>query len=88
VTHTGALAGEDDVARAHSLPIAALHGWKALKPCSKRLPLVRRVPIRTVGIRPPRVAVVTTDGPAVHHGGRPPSFHSRRRDRAAEATRP
>jgi acyl-CoA synthetase (NDP forming) len=59
VTHTGALAGEDDVASAF-LADCGIARVESLEALLEALPLVRRVPIRTVGIRPPRVAVVTT----------------------------
>jgi len=59
VTHTGALAGEDDVASAF-LADCGIARVESLEALLEGLPLVRRVPIRAVGTRPPRVAVVTT----------------------------
>jgi acyl-CoA synthetase (NDP forming) len=59
VTHTGALAGEDDVASAF-LADCGIARVESLEALLEALPLVRRVPIRPVGTRPPRVAVVTT----------------------------
>src|SRR6185437_8562225 len=55
VTHTGALAGEDDVASAFlaDCGIARVESLEAM-------PLVRRTPIRPAGARPPRCAVLTT----------------------------
>jgi acyl-CoA synthetase (NDP forming) len=59
ITHTGALAGEDDVADAffRDCGIARVHTLDGL---IEGLPLVARVPIRGRG--KPRVAVVTTTG--------------------------
>ena len=59
MTHTGALAGEDDVADAffRDCGIARVHTLDGLL---EGMPLVGRVPIRNAG--PPRVAVVTTTG--------------------------
>ena len=59
ITHTGALAGEDDVADAflRDCGIARVHTLDGL---IEGLPLVARVPIRTG--RKPRVAVITTTG--------------------------
>jgi acyl-CoA synthetase (NDP forming) len=59
ITHTGALAGEDDVAAAffRDCGIARVHTLDGL---IEGLPLVARVPIRGRGS--PRVAVVTTTG--------------------------
>ena len=59
ITHTGALAGEDDVADAffRDCGIARVHTLDGL---IEGLPLVSRVPIRTRG--KPRVAVITTTG--------------------------
>jgi acyl-CoA synthetase (NDP forming) len=59
VTHTGALAGEDDVASAF-LADCGIARVESLEGLLEALPLVRRTPIRPVGARPPRVAVVTT----------------------------
>ena len=59
VTPTGALAGEDDVASAF-LADCGIARVESLEALLEGLPLVRRVPIRAVGTRPPRVAVVTT----------------------------
>ena len=59
MTHTGALAGEDDVADAffRDCGIARVHTLDGLL---EGMPLVGRVPIRNAG--PPRVGVVTTTG--------------------------
>ena len=59
VTHTGALAGEDDVANAFlaDLGIARVETFEAL---IEGLPLLMRVPARQRDARPPAVAVVTT----------------------------
>lgn len=59
VSHTGALAGEDDVADAFlaDCGIARVETFEAL---IEGLPLVARVPARLRGARPPAVAVVTT----------------------------
>jgi acetate---CoA ligase (ADP-forming) len=59
VTHTGALAGEDDVASAF-LADCGIARVESLEALLEALPLVRRTPIRPVGARPPRVAVLTT----------------------------
>ena len=59
VTHTGALAGEDDVASAF-LADCGIARVESLEALIEALPLVRRTPIRPVGARPPRVAVLTT----------------------------
>jgi acyl-CoA synthetase (NDP forming) len=59
VTHTGALAGEDDVASAF-LADCGIARVESLEALIEALPLVRRTPIRPVGTRPPRVAVLTT----------------------------
>jgi acetate---CoA ligase (ADP-forming) len=59
VTHTGALAGEDDVASAF-LADCGIARVESLEALLEALPLVRRTAIRPVGTRPPRVAVVTT----------------------------
>jgi acyl-CoA synthetase (NDP forming) len=59
VTHTGALAGEDDVASAF-LADCGIARVESLEALIEALPLVRRTPIRSVGARPPRVAVLTT----------------------------
>src|SRR3954447_6419508 len=59
VTHTGALAGEDDVASAF-LADCGIARVESLEALIEALPLVRRPPIRSVGARPPRVAVLTT----------------------------
>jgi acyl-CoA synthetase (NDP forming) len=59
VTHTGALAGEDDVASAF-LADCGIARVESLEALIEALPLVRRTPIRGVGARPPRVAVLTT----------------------------
>jgi acyl-CoA synthetase (NDP forming) len=58
-THTGALAGEDDVANAFlaACGIARVETFEAL---IEGLPLVARVPARVRDARPPTVAVVTT----------------------------
>jgi len=59
VSHTGALAGEDDVAEAFlaDCGIARVETFEAL---IEGLPLVARVPARPRGARPAAVAVVTT----------------------------
>jgi acyl-CoA synthetase (NDP forming) len=59
VSHTGARAGEDDVADAFlaDCGIARVETFEAL---IEGLPLVARVPARLRGARPPAVAVVTT----------------------------
>ena len=59
VTHTGALAGEDDVASAF-LADCGIARVESLEALIEALPLVRRTPIRPVGARPPQVAVLTT----------------------------
>src|SRR5438270_8804761 len=59
VTHTGALAGEDDVASAF-LADCGIARVESLDALIEALPLMRRTPIRTVGARPPQVAVLTT----------------------------
>jgi acyl-CoA synthetase (NDP forming) len=59
VTHTGALAGEDDVAGAF-LADCGIARVESLEALLEALPLARRTPIRAVGASPPRVAVVTT----------------------------
>ena len=58
-THTGALAGEDDVASAFlaDCGIARVETFEAL---IESLPLMRRVPMRRSGVRAPQAAVVTT----------------------------
>jgi acyl-CoA synthetase (NDP forming) len=58
-THTGALAGEDDVAEAFlaDCGIARVETFEAL---IEGLPLLARVPARPRHLRPPSVAVVTT----------------------------
>jgi acyl-CoA synthetase (NDP forming) len=59
VTHTGALAGEDDVASAF-LADCGIARVDSLEGLLEAMPLVRRTPIRPVDTRPPRVAVLTT----------------------------
>jgi acetate---CoA ligase (ADP-forming) len=61
VSHTGTLAGEDDVAGAFlaDCGIARVETFEAL---IEGLPLVARVPARAPGARPAAVAVVTTTG--------------------------
>ena len=59
VTHTGALAGEDDVASAF-LADCGIARVESLEALIEALPLVRRTPIRPVGAPPPQVAVLTT----------------------------
>lgn len=59
VTHTGALAGEDDVASAF-LADCGIARVESLEALIEGLPLVRRTPIRPVGARTPRCAVLTT----------------------------
>jgi acyl-CoA synthetase (NDP forming) len=58
-THTGALAGEDDIAAAFlaACGIARVETFEAL---IEGLPLIRRVPARKPASREPAVAVVTT----------------------------
>jgi acyl-CoA synthetase (NDP forming) len=59
VTHTGALAGEDDVAGAF-LADCGIARVESLEALIEAMPLVRRVPIRPAGARAPTVAVLTT----------------------------
>ena len=59
VTHTGALAGEDDVASAF-LADCGIARVESLEGLLEALPLVRRTPIRPAGARQPTVAVLTT----------------------------
>lgn len=61
LSHTGALAGEDDVAEAFlaDCGIARVQNFETLL---EALPLLGRIPIRAVSGRPPRVGVVTTTG--------------------------
>jgi acetate---CoA ligase (ADP-forming) len=59
VTHTGALAGEDDVASAF-LADCGVARVESLEALIEAMPLVRRKPIRSVSARPPQVAVLTT----------------------------
>ncbi len=59
VTHTGALAGEDDVASAF-LADCGIARVESLEALLEALPLVRRTPIRPAGARPPTVAALTT----------------------------
>lgn len=61
LSHTGALAGEDDVAAAFlaDCGIARIFNFETLL---EALPLVRRVPARRPGAGAPRVGVVTTTG--------------------------
>jgi acyl-CoA synthetase (NDP forming) len=59
VTHTGALAGEDDVASAF-LADCGIARVESLEGLLEALPLVRRTPIRPVAARKPTVAVLTT----------------------------
>ena len=59
VTHTGALAGEDDVAGAF-LADCGIARVDSLEGLLEAMPLVRRTPIRPAGARPPTVAVLTT----------------------------
>jgi acyl-CoA synthetase (NDP forming) len=59
VTHTGALAGEDDVASAF-LADCGIARVESLEGLLEAMPLVRRTPIHPTGARPPRVAVLTT----------------------------
>jgi acyl-CoA synthetase (NDP forming) len=59
VTHTGALAGEDDVAGAF-LADCGIARVESLEALIEAMPLVRRVPIRPASARPPQVAVLTT----------------------------
>src|SRR4051812_12578692 len=55
VTHTGALAGEDDVASAF-LADCGIARVESLEALLEAMPLVRRTPIRPAGARPPPVA--------------------------------
>src|SRR5207237_1570790 len=59
LSHTGALAGEDDVASAFlaDCGIARVDTFEGLL---ESLPLVARIPIRSPGARPAHVGVVTT----------------------------
>ena len=59
VTHTGALAGEDDVASAF-LADCGIARVESLEGLLEAMPLVRRTAIRPAGARPPTVAVLTT----------------------------
>ena len=59
VTHTGALAGEDDVAGVF-LAECGIARVDSLDALIEGLPLLRRVPPRKSGERQPRIAVVTT----------------------------
>lgn len=61
LSHTGALAGEDDVAAAFlaDCGIARIFNFETLL---EALPLVRRVPARRPGAGAPRVGIVTTTG--------------------------
>jgi len=59
VTHTGALAGEDDVASAF-LADCGIARVESLEGLLEALTLVRRTPIRPAGARAPQVAVLTT----------------------------
>jgi acyl-CoA synthetase (NDP forming) len=59
VTHTGALAGEDDVASAF-LADCGIARVESLEGLLEAMPLVRRTPFRVTGARAPRVAVLTT----------------------------
>ena len=59
VTHTGALAGEDDVAGAF-LADCGIARVESLEGLLEAMPLMRRTPIRPAGARPPTVAVLTT----------------------------
>src|SRR5437763_1034114 len=59
VTHTGALAGEDDVASAF-LADCGIARVESLEALIEALPLVRRTPIRAAGARRAQVAVLTT----------------------------
>lgn len=61
LSHTGALAGEDDIAEAFlaDCGIARVQNFESLL---ETLPLLSRIPIRSVSGRAPRVGVVTTTG--------------------------
>src|ERR1043165_3783947 len=59
VTHTGPLAGEDDVASAF-LADCGIARVESLEALLEALPLWRRTPIRPAGARAPRVAVLST----------------------------
>ncbi|MCP1645000.1 acyl-CoA synthetase (NDP forming) [Pseudomonas citronellolis] len=63
VSHTGALAGEDDVADTF-LKDCGIARFETLEGFLEGLPLVQRLPLKqSAGLqRPPRVAVVTTTG--------------------------
>jgi acyl-CoA synthetase (NDP forming) len=61
VSHTGALAGEDDAASAFFAD-CGIAEVETLEGLLESLPLVRRVPFRAAGGRAPRVGVVTSTG--------------------------
>ena len=82
VTHTGALAGEDDVASAF-LADCGIARVESLEALLEALPLVRRTPIRTRRRTHAARRGAHHDGRRRHHGGRP-ARDARRRDHAAE----
>ncbi len=82
VTHTGALAGEDDVASAF-LADCGIARVESLEALIEALPLVRRTPIRAGGRTPSAGRGAHHHGRRRHHGGRS-AGDARRRDRAAE----
>lgn len=61
VSHTGALAGEDDVADEflRDCGIARVETFDGLL---EVMPLLRRVPLHSIRARPPRIGIVTTTG--------------------------
>jgi len=61
VSHTGALAGEDDVADEflRDCGIARVDTFDGLL---EVMPLLRRVPLHSIRARPPRIGIVTTTG--------------------------
>lgn len=61
LSHTGALAGEDDVADAFlaDCGIARVDIFESL---IETLPLLGRIPVQSISGRPPRVGIVTTTG--------------------------
>jgi acyl-CoA synthetase (NDP forming) len=61
ISHTGALAGEDDVADAF-LKDCGIARVESLEALIEGMPLLRRMPARTQASRPGRVGVVTTTG--------------------------
>src|SRR4051812_16651616 len=72
VTHTGALAGEDDVASAF-LADCGIARIESLEALLEAMPLVRRTPMRPAGARPPRGAGLTPTAGGGPMGGGPPA---------------